>query len=216
MARKKKVCPNNVWDKADFEWCYFREKIKLVGFIKQFIKCVKWSKQRITRGYAQCDRWGMHYYLQRLIPDMLQDLKDNRRSSPCYLGENYTNEDGVVVNDTCHAEWDKILDQMIFLWREVDEDTCSRKNPYDEEYHRASDEFEEKYGMHGEKLRTKEEHEIFKKERGWTIHTMNELPEYRDIYEKYFAEEKEIDRYREECMEKAMDMMKEYFFCLWD
>ena len=52
--------------------------------------------------------------------------------SPAYLGQNYTNEEGILVNDTCHEEWDKILDQMIFLWREIDENTCSQKNPYDE------------------------------------------------------------------------------------
>ena len=56
----------------------------------------------------------MFGYLQRLIPDMLQDLRDNRSGSPGYLGDNYKNEEGILVNDTCHAEWDKILDKMIF------------------------------------------------------------------------------------------------------
>ena len=32
--------------------------------------------------------------------------------------KNYTNEEGILVNDTCHEEWDKILDEMIFLWHE--------------------------------------------------------------------------------------------------
>ena len=34
--------------------------------------------------------------------------------SPSYLRENYTNEEGILVTDTCHDEWDKILDNMIF------------------------------------------------------------------------------------------------------
>ena len=38
-----------------------------------------------------------------------------------------------MVNDTCHEEWDKILERMIFLWRETDEESCSKKNPYEEE-----------------------------------------------------------------------------------
>ena len=64
---------------------------------------------------------------------MLQDLRDNRSGSLGYLGDNYTNEEGILVNDTCHTEWNKILDKMIFLWRESREETCSRKNPFEEE-----------------------------------------------------------------------------------
>ena len=149
MTRKRKcrkdIYPNNVWNRGEFRWRFLRGRIKLFTLIKEFVRCIKWSRQRILRGYAECDRWGMDYYLQRLIPDMLQDLKDNRMGSPGHLGEIYTNEDGVTVNDTCHKEWDKILDQMIFLWREVDEETCSKKNPYEEEYYGASGEIKEKY-----------------------------------------------------------------------
>ena len=50
--------------------------------------------------------------MQNLIPEMLQDMRDNRCGSPGYLGENYTNEEGILVNDTCHEEWDKILDHI--------------------------------------------------------------------------------------------------------
>ena len=57
-----------------------------------------------------------------LLPDMLEYLKNHRCGSPGYLGENYTNADGILVNDTCHEAWDKILDRMIFLWRETDEE----------------------------------------------------------------------------------------------
>lgn len=220
MTRKRKhkkiTYPNNIWDKKEFKLSCFGGKIKIVGLVKYFIRCIKWSKQRIVRGYAQCDRWGMYHYLQNLIPDMLQDLKDNRMGSPGHLGENYINEEGVMVNDTCHKEWDDILDQMIFWWKEMNEDTCSRKNPYEEEYERANEEFDEKYGMRGEKLRTKEEIEESEKSGYRRIHTMDEVPEYKEIYEKYFEAEKERDRYMEECKDKAMDMLKEYFFCLWD
>ena len=78
--------------------------------------------------------------------------RDNRHGSPGYLGENYKNKDGILVNDTCHEEWDKILDRMIFLWRELDENTCTKKNPYEDEYMKASEEFDNKYGLLGEKL----------------------------------------------------------------
>ena len=125
--------------------------------LKYLKRCIKWSCQRIVRGYAEGDGWNMDGYLQRLVPDMLQDLKDNRNGSPSYLGENYTNEEGILVNDTCHDEWDKILDNMIFLWRESNEERWNRINPYYDEYHKAYEEFTEKYGILGDKLRTEAE-----------------------------------------------------------
>ena len=120
----------------------------------------------------------MFGYLQRLIPDMLQDLRDNRSGSLGYLGDNYTNEEGILVNDTCHVEWDKILDKMIFLWRESREETCSRKNPFEEGYDKAFDEFHEKYGFLGEKLQTEAELEENRKRGGGGMYTPNELTKY--------------------------------------
>ena len=46
--------------------------------------------------------WNVEDYLQHLIPEMLQDLKDNRQGSPSYLGENYTNEEGIQYFDEYH------------------------------------------------------------------------------------------------------------------
>ncbi|MBR4983567.1 MAG: hypothetical protein IKY94_13570 [Lachnospiraceae bacterium] len=159
----------------------------------------------------------MFGYLQRLILDMLQDLRDNRSGYPGDLGDNYTNEEGILVNHTCHAEWDKILDKMIFLWRESREETCSRKNPFEEEYDKAFDEFHEKYGVLGEKLQTEAElEENRKRGGGGTVHFMDELPEYKDIFEKHRAEERKLEAYREKCKNEAFDMLKEYFYSLWD
>lgn len=137
--------PMNIWNKYDFAMSGLGKKSKILAKIKHFFKCVKWSKQRITRGYCDCDVWEMFSFLQTLIPDMLQTLKDTRTGSPGYLGENYTNENGILVNDTCHEEWNCILDKMIFLWREAEKDTCSQKNPFDEAHSKAMDEFTERF-----------------------------------------------------------------------
>lgn len=110
---------NNIWNRHDFIMCGLGEKSRALATIKHIKRCIKWSKQRIVRGYADPDVWNMYGYLQVLMPDMLEYLKNNRCGSPSYLGENYTNEDGLLVNDTCHEEWDKILDRMIFLWKET-------------------------------------------------------------------------------------------------
>lgn len=215
--RDNKNLPSNIWSKEDFDMCGLGEKNKFVAKMKHIKRCIQWSKQRIVRGYADIDRWNMFSYLQRLIPDMLQDLRDNRLGSPGYLGENYTNAEGILVNDTCHEEWDKILDKMIFLWRESKEETCRRKNPFEDEYDKAFAEFHEKYGMLGEKLQTEAElEENRKRGGGGTVHFMNELPEYKDIHDKHQIEEHKLEEYREKCKNEALDMLKEYFYSLWN
>lgn len=206
----------NIWNSYDFAMSGLGEKNKLFAKIKHFLRCVKWSKQRITRGYADTDVWEMFSFLQSVLPEMLQSLKDTRHGSPGYLGENYVNEDGILVNDTCHEEWNQILDQMIFLWRETNEDTCSQKNQYENEYFKAFDEFCDKYGVLGCKLQTEKELEENRKRGASKIHFMNEIPMYKEISDNYNEREKELEEYRKECKDEVFDMMKKYFFDLWD
>ena len=202
--------PNNIWKKDDFT------KGGLVSRMKHIRRCIRWSRQRIMRGYAECDMWNMDLYLQRLIPEMLQELRDKRNGSPSYLGEEYVNEEGILVNDTCHEEWDEILDRMIFLWREADEDTYTVMNPYEKEFDKASTEFSARYGFIGEKLRTEEECAADKRH-GWiTSHSMWELPEYKEISDRYFEKKRELAEYRARCKDEAIDLLKEHFYALWD
>ena len=134
--------------------CGLGEKNKIIARIKYFRKCCRWSLQRIARGYADCDKWNMCRYLQNLIPDMLQDLRDKRHGSPGFLGE---------------------------------------------------------------KLQTEKElEENRKRGGGGTMHFMDELTVYKEISDRYFAEEKKIEAYRNTSKDEAMDMLKEYFFSLWD
>ena len=78
-------------------------------------------------------------------------------------------------------------------------------------------EFTDKYGVLGEKLQTQEELEANRKRGdGGTVHFMSELPEYKEISEKYMAEEKNLEQYRIDCKDEVMDLMKEHFFALWD
>ena len=205
---------NNIWNKEDYKMCGLGSKNKFFAKIKHFRKCLIWSKQRIIRGYSDSDKWHMYDYLQTLIPDMLQDLRNNRHGSPGYLGENYTNEKGIVVNDSCHAEWDRILDHMIFLWKESNEDTCSRKNSYEDEYYKARKEFDDKYGRFGEKLQTEKERKLKRGEQ--TVHFMSEVLEYKAISDKYFEELHRIGEYRCRCKDEALDLLKEHFYALWD
>ncbi len=89
-------------------------------------------------------------------------------------------------------------------------------NPYEEEHHKAFIEFKEKYGLCGEGLCTQEEIEEYNKTGYRTMHFMRELPEYEDICEKYSEANKQIEEYRSRCNDEAIDMLKEYFYDLWD
>ena len=55
-----------------------------------------------------------------------------------------------------------------------------------------------------------------KKFRVRTGHFMDELPQYKEISEKYFAEEKRLGEYRNKCKDDAIDLLKEHFYALWD
>ena len=77
-------------------------------------------------------------------------------------------------------------------------------------------EFTEKYGFFGEKLETEEEKEKRKKSGNRRVHFMSEIPEYAAIDKLYHEEEKRIDEYREKCKDEVFDLMKKYFFALWD
>ena len=115
-----------------------------------------------------------------------------------------------------HELEDNIWERMIFLWRESNEDTCTRKNPYEEEHYKARKEFIETYGVFGEKLQTGEaSEEVRKRWGGGAIHFMYEVPEYKEISDKYLAESKKLEEYRNTAKDEAMDLLKEHFFRLW-
>lgn len=150
----------SVFDEEPLRWAIFEEK----NIKKQKKTCkkiyrqqMKYARQRAERGFSDEDLWNIDDWFLTLIPEMLEKYKKKRHGSPSCLGKEYTNDEGFLVNDTCHEEWDKILDEMIHLFRECREKTCSRKNPYEDEYSKASEEFTEKYGLLGKKLRTEEE-----------------------------------------------------------
>ncbi|MCB7319912.1 helix-turn-helix domain-containing protein [Lacrimispora sp. 210928-DFI.3.58] len=201
----------SVWNREDFYWA--RIDGKLPGMIRMLCKDLKYCRQRITRGYSDRDVRNIQKWFMDVVPDMLQQFRDTSRSSPGILGENYTNEQGILANDTCHEEWNRILTEMLRLFREADEHTCQKKNPYGEEHSAMWSEFSERFGLIGEKLRTEEE----KKDPRWIrAHFPSEIPEYQELDRLYWEEEKKLETYRDECKDKAFEMFSKWFWHLWD
>ena len=215
--RKKGYVPRRSWsifDREAYHWAWVDKTF--FGVFDCFRKDMRYCRQRIKKGYCDADLYSIYDWFLETVPAMLEQYKKTRHGSPGILGENYENEDGILVNDTCHREWDTILDRMIFLFREADESSCQKKNPYEDGHMKMLEEFAQKYGHFGEMLETAEEKEERTKTGAHVVHFPSEIPEYVDVDERYYAEEKKLEEYRNQCKEEAFQLFSEWFFHLWD
>ncbi len=86
---------------GDWKW-YISHPL---GFIKDLYGDIRAFYQRGTRGWADCDTWGLDYHLSCWLPQALKRLRDNSRGCPSELFDE-TNE------DNCH-KWKDILNEII-------------------------------------------------------------------------------------------------------
>ena len=201
--------------------------IRTVG---DLFRSFKWSWQRATKGYCDLDTYGVGDWFLNTLPDMLESIKNNRVGFPSALLEEGMEHYGLKsmdeynaaseelrdkIDDYGNEKWGEILSEMIFLLQEANEDTRSKANPYEEEYHRVSEEFRKKYGEWGEKLLTEEEKAKAKKSGSHPIYLPSHLPEYKEISELYFSEERKISEYQVQCKDKAIEMFSKWFYSLW-
>ena len=109
-----------------------------------------------------------------------------------------TNRDSVVCgadsSDACNEEWDNILDEMIFLFREMNEETCQKKNPYEKEHLELLNGLGEKNALLDGK-----------------VQLVNE-----ELKKMYFEREVELSDYRKSCKDKALALFSKWFYYLWD
>ncbi len=203
--------------------CYDK---KMHGFenpnekFKRWRRNLKFAYQRIKYGYCDSDVWSIDVWFLNVMPGMLQQLKDTTHSYPCFPGsishavcETGMSED--AANEGV-KHWEDILSEMIFLLNEANEDTCTRENKYQKEYEKAHEEFDNKYGFWGEKLRTEEE-KTEEKEKGiYRAYMPGDVPEYKEISELYFNEYRALSDYRDECKNKALELFSKWFWDLWD
>ncbi|SEA28278.1 hypothetical protein SAMN05216349_10890 [Oribacterium sp. KHPX15] len=199
---------------------------KYKGFEKPVDKIKRWKRnirfifQRVKYGYCDSDVWSIDYWFLMVMPGMLKQLKDTTHSYPDFCGNTSHALFGTGKSDDVDnagmKKWDDILSEMIFLLNESNEDTCTKKNKYEEDYHKAYQEFREKYGKHGQKLRTEDEIAREKQEGLYRLYHPGDVPEYKEIEDRYFEESRKLDQYRDECKDRAIDMFKEWFWDLWD
>ena len=175
-----------------------------ISIWKEDIICIR---QRLRYGYCYRDVWSIDWWFVTVVPNMVHDLRINSHGYPEYFTG--TEEENV-------RKWNRILKRMEFLFREANEETCRRKNPYQDAHDEAMAAFTRQYGMFGEKLKTKEEKEQEKKKGFSRMYTMSDVPEYKEISDQWLAAENELTTYRDRCMKEGMKLFARYFWNLWD
>ena len=192
--------------------------------IKYFFVSLKWATQRVKKGYCERDLSEVKDWFFEIMPEMLNEIKTEKSRIPmeCYqeaivaLGLNpleYRDAYNKEVEELAVKKWDEILSQIAFLLGEANYDTCTKKNPYEDEFHRIRKEFKAKYGEFGEKLMTKEEKKRAKKGlQKWYF--PSDIPEYKEIYESYWDEEKELTEYRKKCAKEGLELFVKWFYRL--
>lgn len=186
---------------------YFRNKEfhKIPGEVFHDLKC---CVQRIKKGFCYRDIWDIDTWFLNVIPDMLEELKDTSHGFPSRFLKNDGSDTDEEI-DKAAAKWKDILTEMAFLFREANEETCQKKNPYDEEYTVVLHKFIKHFGFNGKWVKKKDGTRVF-------IRNLSDIPKYRKLDENYHKVENELCEYRSDCLKKAMSMFAEYFNDLWD
>ncbi len=186
--------------------------------VNLFLEDGHWMFTNVEKGYRQDEeRYDNIDQACRKLFEQLSSSERKLRKMTRYYEKHKVTEESIRMNMVEEGEkrWKEILSEMIFLFREANEETCTRENPYEKEYWRASDEFTRKYGFFGEGLKNKEEKKKEKEEGWYRMYMPGDLPEYKDISDKHTDEHRKIREYQNACKDKGLDLFKEWFSDLW-
>ena len=193
------------------EYRYDLRRCKVLSVIRTFFRDIRRCHQRIWKGYCDYDLFEIDSWFLGIMPAMLEEFRNTTHGFPPEIGHRIHesacgNVEAEDVSDEADKEgmtlWRNEIDKIIHLLREASEDTCSQRNPFEEEYH-------SKVIKRCEK-RTSED--------GF-IHTTLASPSdesERELESKYFAEEKRLAEYRNSCKDEALVLLSKWFFALWD
>ena len=162
-----------------------------------FFSKIRYAFQRATKGYCDLDVWNIDSWFLRVMPHMLSEFKDNLHGYPSeFLASDETqsqNAPSQEAEDLAIKEWGKTITDIIYYLQEANEDTCSIKNPYEEEWNTVT--------IEPKKLNTDGGLNLSKNE---------------ELSNMYFEEQRKIDHYRNDCKNKALELFSKYFWDLWD
>ena len=173
--------------------------------IKELPQDIKHIYQRARKGYSYRDLWSIDYWFMEIMPKMLTDFKKNLHGCPAQF---VNREDGTKYQDVENGmkDWEEVIDRMIFCFREMNDDTCSMKNEFEDEYFKQwnkgkfwedrfiSCEDDEHKGCH-------------------RLDTGEIEPELDKNYHKKAIE---IEDYKDKMKSEGLELFNKYFWNLWD
>lgn len=182
----------------------------------------KVKRQRTERGFADSDCWNIYAWFLEMIPQMLTQLRNNLHGYPAKLMPPKKAKGAASPDETKAGEeagqkqWEAILDRMIFLLREMNEDTCSFQNPYETEFLAMEEDFRKKYGFGGERLQSEEE----KQQKSHRMYFPWEFPDLYPnaikLHHNFLMQEQLKNKYRDQCREEFFQLFSLHFWDLWD
>lgn len=196
---------------ADYE-AYQREQ-------KEFEE--KCKVQRAERGYSDSDVWNFYDWFLEVIPKMIQDLRNNHVGHPSVIYDEtndsfFCEDTGKKLDD---QKWNDILDQIIIFAKEAAEETCSMENPYRNEWWKYHEEFDRKY-PNKDVLKTPKE--LADEKRTHTYYHVGPSRDpdfgkkYDEVSKKVLDFDDEIFKYRNYCKDQLFELMRIFFWDLWD
>ena len=175
--------------------------------IKEFPSDIRHVYQRAKKGYSYRDLWSIDYWFMEMMPKMLTDYKKNLHGCPAQFT---TNDDGTQHQDIEKGmkDWEAIIDRMILCFKEMNEDTCSMKNEYKDEY------FRQCYGEGKSAL------DCFvpdsEDENGEKLYRLQTKEVEPELGENFRRKNIEINEYREKMKNEGFELFSKYFWNLWD
>ena len=181
-------------------------------------------KQRAKKGYSDQDVWNIERWFLDIMPRMIQEMRDNLHSFPDFATSFPGESHAVIMKDEKDPpgmiEWKNTLDRMRFLLSEMNEDSCSYKNPYKKEYEKTNDEFIKKYGILGDKLKSKKQKKEEKKKGSYSMMTPRDFPDlypgYDELENNYFKYVQNKHYYMDRCREEFFQLFSRHFWSMWD
>ena len=169
--------------------------------IKEFPQNIKHIYQRAKKGYSYRDLWSIDHWFMEIMPEMLTEFKKNLHGCPAQ----FTTVDGTQYQDVEKGikDWEDILDRMIFCFKEMNDDTCSIKNKYEDEFLK-------------QRYEGKSFDDWFVKNEDGKTYTLIEGNVDPELQENYHMKMLEIQEYRKKMKNEGFELFSKYFWNLWD
>ena len=185
--------------------------------MKMIFNEIKHIYQRAKKGYSYRDLWSIDHWFMETIPKMLRDFMENLHGCP--------NEFIKRANETEYTDqefelgmsnWKAIVKRMIFCFSEMNEDTCSMENEFKEEFQEQllRDLLTKKKPKKWERI--KKLFERKDKDAPVKLHPLVFGDVEPELEKNYRKREEEIENYREKMKDEGFDLLKKYFWILWD